>query len=149
MGVFSQEGSLVISFFLPFGPTIAVLSSNASSGVRACSTPEPEVTKSANEGPVLSLSLKIVFGFAVAVGWSEDSVANALLVVCEDTATKRPLTCNGGRCRQRNRLAADAIADAEGGIASYARDAVGVELRIANLSRFQGWCSRHSVGFRW
>lgn len=48
-------------FFLPAGPTWAVLSSRASSGVNWGSGVP---TKSANDGPAFSLSLKDVAGLA-------------------------------------------------------------------------------------
>ena len=60
MGVFSHEGNRVISFLRPAGPTIAVLSAYASDGSSGFSLP-PE-TKSENEGPAFSLSLKVVAG---------------------------------------------------------------------------------------
>lgn len=74
----------MISFLLPLGPTIAVLNSNASSGVIAGSPPP---TNSENEGPVFNLSLKRV-GFlreveSVAEG-SEVAVANVRRVVGEE-----------------------------------------------------------------
>ena len=57
MGVLSQGGSRVISLFLPFGPTSAVLRAYASEASKGASRPE---TKSENEGPALSLSAKVV-----------------------------------------------------------------------------------------
>jgi len=59
-GVFSHSGNLVICFCLPFGPTIAVRSSNASSGFNAVSPFAPFDTKSEKEGPAFNLSLNVV-----------------------------------------------------------------------------------------
>ena len=56
IGVFSHKGNLVISFFLPLGPTNAVFNVYASDGGRG---PLPE-TKSVNDGPAFSLSAKVV-----------------------------------------------------------------------------------------
>lgn len=58
MGVLSQEGRRVISFFLPAGPTRAVFRAYASAGSRG-SLFLPE-TKSDNAGPAFNLSLKAV-----------------------------------------------------------------------------------------
>lgn len=60
MGVFSHEGSRVISFLRPAGPTSAVLSSYASAGSSGVLSLPPE-TKSENDGPAFSLSLKVVW----------------------------------------------------------------------------------------
>lgn len=59
-GVFSQVGRRVISFFLPAGPTRAVLSAYASEGSRGGSLLGE--TKSEKEGPVFNLSAKTVEG---------------------------------------------------------------------------------------
>jgi hypothetical protein len=62
MGVLSHSGSLVILRFRPSGPTTAVFSSSASSLDKGFSCVPP--TKSENDGPALSLSLKEVLGWA-------------------------------------------------------------------------------------
>lgn len=70
MGVLSQEGRRVICFCLPLGPTRAVLRAYASVDSRGGSLPE---TKSLKDGPVLSLSAKVVGrtrGFVVGVSGS-------------------------------------------------------------------------------
>jgi hypothetical protein len=71
MGVLSQEGRRVISFFLPAGPTRAVLRAYASDGSSGALLP-PE-TKSEKAGPVFSLSRNVVDGLpgVVAVGEAE------------------------------------------------------------------------------
>ena len=79
IGVFSHSGSRVWVLFLPSGPIWTVRSSNDSSSVNASSfLPD---TKSANDGPVFSRSLKVVTGLGV-----EDVVAGgggSLIVVAK------------------------------------------------------------------
>ena len=95
----------MICFFLPGGPTIAVRSSRASSGVKGLSG---SPTNSENEGTALSLSLKYV-GRRLGTGSGvEASVAN---VREEDEAEiKERETCRkGGAFRHLNRVAVAAI----------------------------------------
>lgn len=66
MDVFNHDGRRVISFFLPGGPTRAVLRAYASSGERGGSAAPP--TKSENDGPLFSLSLNVV-GVLLVVGF--------------------------------------------------------------------------------
>lgn len=75
MDVLSHEGSRVICFFFPSGPTSAVFSAYASDGSNGCSRPE---AKSENAGPALSLSAKVVGRTrGLVVGRSSVVVANA------------------------------------------------------------------------
>ncbi len=74
MGVLSHSGRRVICFCLPFGPTSAVFKAYASEGCRGGSLPE---TNSVKEGPVLSLSAKVVGRTrGLVVGMSSVVVAN-------------------------------------------------------------------------
>ena len=57
IGVFNQDGSRVISFCFPLGPTSAVFNAYASEGSRGGSLP---LTKSENAGPVFNLSANAV-----------------------------------------------------------------------------------------
>ena len=59
IGVLSHEGSRVIVFFLPGGPTWAVRSSRASAGVNGSSFAP---AKSPNAGPVFNRSVNVLAG---------------------------------------------------------------------------------------
>ena len=94
----------MICFFLPGGPTIAVRSSRASSGVKGWSA---RPTNSENKGTALILSLKYV-GRRLGAGGSavEASVANDL----EELETKARETCRkGGAFRHLNLTTVAAI----------------------------------------
>lgn len=95
-------------------------SSRASSGVIDWVSP---ATNSEKDGPVLSLSLKVVVGRreegSVAVG-SGAAVAKVWEVVGEGRRKVREMVWRGGVCRQRNLVIVAAIAD--GGLAMGALD---------------------------
>lgn len=72
MGVFSHDGNRVISFLRPAGPTMTVLRAYASSGSRGALS-LLLLIKSAKEGPVFSLSRKVVVRLRVGALDSDES----------------------------------------------------------------------------
>lgn len=106
MGVFSHSGNLVICFFRPGGPTIAVRNSRASSAVNGSSG---RPTNSENEGTALSLSLKYVGRLRGVSAGGAVSVARLREEVV-DVETRLRETCRiEGAFRHLNRVAVLAI----------------------------------------